>query len=147
MVEVSNCCGAKVIGSNGFIGRCSDCGEGCGVEYVREDIPEVKNKESIYRKPNKGSMYDLVKLILEQDKEARSSDRRLIWAVYQSMGHLKDGMLDYENFLICPTPETITRARRKVQELNPDLDADESTKRIRRKRELKGGYFVFNERY
>ena len=29
--EVSNCCGAKVEGSNGETGRCSECKEGCGV--------------------------------------------------------------------------------------------------------------------
>ena len=29
--EVSNCCGARVEGSNGETGRCSECKEGCAV--------------------------------------------------------------------------------------------------------------------
>jgi len=146
MIAVSNCCGAKVWGSNGVTGRCSACGEGCGVEYMPEEIEPVKDKDLMYAKPNKGSMYDLVKMILKQDEQSGSDDRRLIWVVYKSMGFVREDSLDYENFRRCPTPETITRARRKVQELCPEL-ADEKTKEKRLERESKKGYFIFNERY
>lgn len=152
MVEVSNCCGARVIGSNGVTGRCSDCGEGCGVEYMPEEVEAVQNKMDMYVKPKKGSMYDLVEMILVQDEESRNDDRRLIWAVYKSMGLLTNfvvqgDVLDYNGFRNAPTPETITRARRKVQELKPELQANDQTRRNRNKRESKRGNFVFNERY
>lgn len=146
MQEVSNCCGASVWGSNGVTGRCSECKEGCGVEYMQEEVEPVENKFKMYEKPNKGSMYDLVRMILVEDKLSRSDDRRLIWSVYKSMGFVVEDKLDYENFKECPTPETITRARRKVQELHPDL-VDEDTKKHRELRESKKGFFIFNERY
>ena len=146
MIEVSNCCGARVLGSNGTTGRCSECFEGCGVEYMPEEVESIEDKELMYVKPNRGSMYDLVKMVLKQDKQSRSDDRRLIWTVYVSMGLVKDDMLDYEGFKECPTPETITRARRKVQELCPEL-VDEKAQKRRAKREDKKGYFVFNEKY
>ena len=43
MEELSNCCGAKIDGLNASgIGRCSECGEGCGVERVEFKEGEVK---------------------------------------------------------------------------------------------------------
>jgi hypothetical protein len=40
---VSNCCGARIDGFNGDnMGRCSECGEGCGMETVTFEPGAVK---------------------------------------------------------------------------------------------------------
>jgi hypothetical protein len=105
-------------------------------EKVEKHISIIKN----------GSMYEIVKKVLTEDETTRLDDKKLIWRVYGSMGFVVNGVLDYGSFKNCPTPETVTRARRKVQELHPEL-TDKYTKRNRAKREMKKGFFVYNERY
>jgi hypothetical protein len=75
------------------------------------------------------TLYKLVKNILVEDEEARDSDKALIWRVLAKKGLLRtmqDGdrfiyVLAYSGLEQAPTLESITRARRKVQEENPEL--------------------------
>ena len=73
-------------------------------------------------------IYDLVKNILENSEQTRNSDKLLIWEVYKKIGIVKDvewfgdrEAIIRDNFLSAriPATETITRARRKIQELHP----------------------------
>lgn len=92
-------------------------------------------------------MYDSVKKILTEVEQTRGDDKLLIWNVYDSMGYLdEEKKLAYRRFKDCPTPETITRARRKVQELNPELQPNKWILNKRRERASKKGFFVFNEK-
>jgi tRNA G37 N-methylase TrmD len=82
-------------------------------------------------------LYDLVKEILENHSQTRSSDKALIWEVLRRRSCLRadslseEGVLDYNGFTKAPTFESITRARRKVQEVHPELQAVEEVRRVR----------------
>jgi len=78
-------------------------------------------------------LYDLVKDILIKAPQTRSSDKSLIWEVLRRRNCLINvegrygviTVLDYKGFEDAPTFESITRARRKVQEVHPELQAVE----------------------
>lgn len=78
------------------------------------------------------NLYDLVKDILEKEPYARNSDKGLIWEVLDRRGLLEDGCLTWGRFKSSPTFESITRARRKVQECHPELQANESVRKVRK---------------
>ncbi len=99
-------------------------------------------------------IYDLVKDLLEKYPEMRNSDKKLIWAVYfkKQLVQLPEnpsikGMsrILYMNFLQGPSFESITRARRKVQELNPELWSSMPVRNKRRVKEQTKGTFIFRE--
>ena len=70
----------------------------------------------------KNRIYDTVKEILMFQEETRGSDKNLIWAYWRKMGLIgRNETLDWEDFLQCVSPESITRARRKVQTNHPEL--------------------------
>lgn len=50
-----------------------------------------------------------------------------------------------ENFYNAPSAESITRARRKVQEIHPNLSATQKVKVQRMSKENTKGNFIFNE--
>lgn len=77
-------------------------------------------------------LYDLVKDILERYPISRDSDKRLIWEVLGRRGFLDNGVLTWEKFRDAPTFESITRARRKVQEIHPSLQASEKVREVRK---------------
>ena len=92
----------------------------------------------------KNKTFDLVKEILENDPTTRNDDCELIWEVAHRHG------LDNMPFSMAiiqwrvrklPTFEAITRARRKVQELYPQLQATANVRRGRAINEQK--YFDF----
>lgn len=68
-------------------------------------------------------LYDLVKDIMINNPYTRNSDKELIWVVLVRKGFATDNIISKENFKRSPTFESITRARRKVQELHPELQA------------------------
>ena len=71
-----------------------------------------------------------VEWYLKQYPECRSSDKLLLWKIIA-----KDKeSISYYDFLNAPSMESITRARRKVQELHPNLRAE---KEVERQRTLK----------
>ena len=73
-------------------------------------------------------LHDMVFDILYNSYEARNSDRALIMQVVHRLGYksINDDNIDY-----IPSFESITRARRKIQETNGDLKASEHVKRAR----------------
>lgn len=86
----------------------------------------------------KNKTFDLVKSILENDPDTRDDDFVLIYKVAEHYG-LETHSFGYA--LACwkmermPSFEAITRARRKVQELNPSLCSEERIAEMRRKQE------------
>lgn len=68
-------------------------------------------------------IYDLVKQILEASELARNNDKFLMWMIWDKEGVLLGNTLTAEGFKRGTSPESITRARRKVQELHPELQA------------------------
>lgn len=96
--------------------------------------------------------YDVVKEILEQHPVTRNSDKALMWRFWLRKGHVqlsggdvKQSYMNWFNFAQCASPESITRARRKVQELHPELQATKPIEQHRRKKAETGGNFVFHE--
>ena len=100
-------------------------------------------------------IYDLVKKILEESPACRDSDKKLQWAVWwkkgliqvDTSGKMALSRVMYMDFENAPSSESITRARRKCQELHPELQATSSIVRTRRqqKQETKGT-FIFSEK-
>lgn len=99
------------------------------------------------------NIYDLVLRLLQEDKDLRNSDKKLMWKVWE-LQRQNDNNLhwseDYEmlkDWFIkdAITPESITRARRKVQEEHPELRAHEAVEAMRREKELDQGTFIFRE--
>lgn len=90
-------------------------------------------------------LYDQVKMLLENNPRLRNSDKALIWAV---LSVTSDGIyqgVSRERFMACPSFESITRARRKVQELNPWLQATKQVRRERAHKASQKGTFIFRE--
>lgn len=96
----------------------------------------------------KVKVYDLVWRILEEHEEARSSDKELIWIVWQELGLTfnNNSCIDLLEFGRSPSLESITRARRKVQELHPELAAVKNVEKLRNKKEATRGTFIFREK-
>lgn len=66
-------------------------------------------------------LYDIVKQILQTYPTTRDSDKSLIWQVWVKGGYVQNGVITKWDFFDATTPESITRARRKVQEDHPEL--------------------------
>lgn len=91
-------------------------------------------------------IYRFVQRLLENEPELRDSDKRLIWAVWTEMGlTYTSDTITRESFMNAPSEETITRARRKAQELHPELSASRPVRRLRTKKKLSKGTFIFRE--
>lgn len=77
----------------------------------------------------------IVHQLMIDDPSLVKNDGKLIAQVYKKLG--ADTSISFDKFMSGypqPSIESITRARRKVLELNPQLK-DEKTEQIRRKRE------------
>lgn len=91
-------------------------------------------------------IYNLVKRILEEKVAARSNDKHLIWIVMTyKAGKTGSPTIDLRDFLNCIPFESITRARRKVQENHPELKANRPTQDARVKKQKTKGTFVYRE--
>lgn len=97
-------------------------------------------------------LYDLVKELLEKHPQLRSSDKRLIWAVWHRkslvVGNTEEPRISkimFMDYMNAPQSESITRARRKVQENHPELAATAEVQHERDKKELTKGTFVYRE--
>jgi len=98
-------------------------------------------------------IYDLVKKVLQEDEQARNSDKECIWQVYKRIGAVKDvewfgqrEAIIKENFLSgkLPSFETIRRTRQKIQET--ELKAtDKSVIEARKQKEDTKGTFIYRE--
>lgn len=91
------------------------------------------------------NIYDRVKKILEKHPRTRNSDKELIWRVWQDLDLILYNQISKSSFYNAPSNESITRARRKVQELNEDLRAIQKVKQKRAYKEDLKGNFVFFE--
>ena len=82
----------------------------------------------------RNKIYDTVRAILYKHPRTRNSDKELIWTFWWHMGALGgDGKLTSKAFFSSATPESITRARRKVQENHPELQAVKRVEAERRR--------------
>lgn len=89
-------------------------------------------------------LYDTVLKLLEDYEQLRNSDKKLIWCVWYKQG-LSNTSITKEDFLRAKSSESITRARRKVQELHPELQATSTVKMRRAEIERQKGTFVYRE--
>lgn len=100
--------------------------------------------------------YDTVKEILELDEHARNSDTHLMWEFWKKEkkatggefagGVWKEGYMTETDFSHATPPESISRARRKIQEEFPELGAtNPGVKKIRDQKEDTKGTFVYRE--
>lgn len=92
-------------------------------------------------------IYDVIKQLLTDDVESRSSDKRLIWRFwsYETFGSMLVQELTYTDYLNCTSAETITRARREVQEHHPELQATKGVREARNNKAKKGHQIVFGQ--
>lgn len=92
-------------------------------------------------------IYDLVKKVLVENKQARNSDKELIWEVFSATTarYLVNHVISRDEFMSMPSFESITRARRKVQENHPELQSDKQILLMRKAKESYGGNFVYHE--
>lgn len=79
--------------------------------------------------------------------ETRDSDKKLAWEVWKDLGFIIGGNLSYERFMDkrCPSHDSITRCRRKIQEETPTLQATEPVRRARQSKAQEKGKSVFVE--
>lgn len=97
----------------------------------------------------KKKLYDLVKELLTEYPELRNSDKKLQWAVWTRKGLVGEyrgaPIITKNSFYYAPPSESITRARRKVQENHPELQAVKAVKDARDKKEATKGMFAYHE--
>ncbi len=91
----------------------------------------------------KTKLYDLVKKVLEEQPITRASDKYLIVEV---LWYFRVTLLDDILKKSVPSFETITRARRKIQQLHPELQTDNILVQKKRKNKMATkGTFIFRE--
>lgn len=94
-------------------------------------------------------LYDQVKDLLVKYPELRSSDKKLLWAVWTRKGLVTESgnyrAICKEDFYKSPSSESVTRARRKVQENFPALQATPQVQDQRNIKEQTKGTFVYRE--
>lgn len=100
-------------------------------------------------------IYNLVEKLLKTIPATRNSDKLLFTEVYRYLGAIKQVSWfgDKEAVLLTsllsgdlPSWETISRCRRKLQELKPDLGATSSQViRVRHQKQDTKGTFIFRE--
>ncbi len=90
--------------------------------------------------------YDRIKIILENRPETRNSDKRLIWYFWMEEGLATSFQMFYADFAKATSPESIRRARQKIQQLHPELGP--TSELIKKRRGVKSatkGTFVYRE--
>ena len=95
-------------------------------------------------------LYDIVKRTLESNPRYRNSDTELTWRIWANLGYAKqvegDWIITYFNYKKAPSGASIRRARRKIQELHPELGAtDAKVKQERGKKADQKGTHIFRE--
>lgn len=95
-------------------------------------------------------LYDTVKQLLTVYPQLRNSDKKLLWAVWTMKGLVKVNLegvksISRESFYKAPSSESVTRARRKIQEEFPHLQATQEVQESREEKQLTKGTFVYRE--
>lgn len=95
-------------------------------------------------------LYDLVRELLTGYPALRDSDKKLMWALWWKLGLLEiqngESVIKRESFYKAPASESVTRARRKIQEDHPDLGSSGPVAKARKEKEEMGGMFVYHEK-
>ena len=80
--------------------------------------------------------------------ELRDSDKKLFWDICKRKGYVGfDGVMTRQNFMSAPAFESVSRARRKVQENHPELRSSKEVQQFKNNKESKKGYFPYHEQY
>lgn len=91
-------------------------------------------------------LYDKVKQLLTDNPELRDSDKKLLTKVWKEQGIITNGYFNEALFLRSGiSAESVTRARRKVQEHHSDLKGHSEVVKERKVREEKFGMFTFGQ--
>lgn len=97
-------------------------------------------------------LYDHIKKLLEESREYRNSDRKLIWKiwcdeglVWSSVNPDIDSTIPYCGFMKATSPETIRRTRQKVQQDHPELQSDKSVLKEKKRIQDQRGTHVYRE--
>jgi len=88
------------------------------------------------------NLYELIKKLLREHPALRDSDKKLIWSVWIKEGKIKDGRITLEDYLESMPEESITRARRKVQEASPELKPSPLIEAMRNNKAETRGTFI-----
>lgn len=91
-------------------------------------------------------LYDLVRSLLERYPNLRDSDKYLIWAIWSERGYCQNRNLSFQDYMRAPVPESITRARRKVQEDHPELSSSIKIQTQKDQKESTKGMFIYHEK-
>lgn len=91
------------------------------------------------------TIYEIVKDILTKYPATRDSDKKLIWSVWIKQGKVVGGKITMDNYLNSEIEESITRARRMVQNDFPELRATPLIQEMRQKKEEEKGTFVYRD--
>lgn len=75
------------------------------------------------------TMHNIVKKVLEEDKKTRVSDKLLFVRVCETLGinTSRARLIELYTNQDIPSWETVSRCRRKVQELHPELKDENAT--------------------
>lgn len=87
-------------------------------------------------------LYDKIKKLLIENPDYRSSDQRLMWRVWEDEGCATEVMSKH-SFLGATTPESITRARRMIQQNHPELQATKRVQNYRKDIQNQKGTHVY----
>lgn len=110
-----------------------------------------KSSTVYHKKPQK--VYDLVKQLLEEYPETRDSDKKLIWKIWDSLGHIHEEQImgqliptiDYYHFMDSPSTESIRRCRQKLQETHPELRGSKYIQDKRSEKQKSKSSFIYRE--
>lgn len=93
----------------------------------------------------KQKMYEVIRAMLVDDARLRDNDKALIWKVWEHELGANRTFITKGEFEELSTPETITRARRQVQEDRKELGASRPVAVARSIKERQKGNFVYQE--
>lgn len=89
-------------------------------------------------------IYDRVYNLLRDYPQLRDSDKKLMWTVWYKESRGNGEYITKDEFMKCTSAESITRARRKVVELHPELKGTREVERERKLKENTKGTFIYN---
>ncbi len=97
-------------------------------------------------------LYTVVESILRNYPQTRNSDKRLIWFVWNykegtQLNYIHPALskITFMSYMQMPSSESITRARRKVVENNPELKSNKVVQALKDVKESKKGMFAYHE--
>jgi hypothetical protein len=91
------------------------------------------------------TVYEIVKYLLTTFPETRDSDKKLLLHYYKGKKVIVDGVFNEALFMTAVPEESITRARRKIQEKYPYLSASPEIEQQRMFKAEQRGTFIYRE--